>query len=33
MNGRFPSFPGSASFMTDSVAFWLQIKISKKRKK
>ena len=33
MNGRFPAFPGSASFMTDSVAFWLQIKISKKRKK
>lgn len=26
--GRFPVFPGNASFITDSVAFWLQLKIS-----
>ena len=28
--GRFPVFPGSTSFITDSVAFWLQIKITPK---
>jgi hypothetical protein len=33
IRGRFPVFPGTASFVTDSVAFWLQIKIPKKRKK
>ena len=33
--GKFPSFPSYARFITDSVAFWLQIKVpdpSKKRK-
>jgi hypothetical protein len=30
--GRFPVFPGSARFVSDSVAFWLQIKISPKGK-
>jgi hypothetical protein len=33
LNGRFPVFPGTASFVTDSVAFWLQIKIPKKKGK
>ena len=27
--GRFPVFPGNACFITDSVAFWLQIKKKK----
>ena len=30
--GRFPVFPGNAAFITDSVAFWLQLKISDKGK-
>jgi hypothetical protein len=29
--GRFPVFPGSARFITDSVAFWLRIKIPKRK--
>ena len=31
--GRFPVFAGPASFVTDSVAFWLRIKIPRKGKK
>ena len=31
-SGRFPVFPGNAGFITDSIAFWLQIKISPKGK-
>jgi hypothetical protein len=32
INGRFPTFPGVLKNFTDSVAFWLQIKIIKKKK-
>lgn len=31
MTGKFPTFPGNSRFITDSVAFWLQIKVKEQK--